>query len=206
MAEQKIIVVSELAPRLQGIETRAAQKFLKDYLAYENRLEAGEAQVLMRNCIDPVDLDILVQCSTDMKDIQVIRGLPAGANAERARRVQVGLVPITPRPLDLTPIPEEGKEVEVPVEVDFVPGGIPEVLYLSNAHVEHMLLHVLGPVDEIESLVALRLINMAKDPDFALIQVAVNYVRDWRDCLRWCRKFLPKEKVLVKYFLTKVFP
>ena len=40
MAQQKIVVVSEVAPRLESLDGVAARKFLRDYVAYEMHLEA----------------------------------------------------------------------------------------------------------------------------------------------------------------------
>ena len=57
---QKVIVVTEPAPRLKEFDGPAAMKFLRDCQAYENRLEDTEAQVQMRQCIDPVEVAIFL--------------------------------------------------------------------------------------------------------------------------------------------------
>ena len=72
MAERKIVVVSEQAPRLESIDALAARKFIKDYMAYEMRLEATEAQVPMKRLIEPDILQVLLDNSEDM-NVQVVR-------------------------------------------------------------------------------------------------------------------------------------
>ena len=39
MAEHKVVIVSELAPRLKKFSSAAARKFLREYVAFENRLD-----------------------------------------------------------------------------------------------------------------------------------------------------------------------
>jgi len=90
MAEQRVIVVSETAPRLLEFEAPAARKFLKDYLAYECRLDGHDAQVPMKRCLAPEDLETLIQCSEDMNGVRIVRTLPASEAA--AARVRVDLV------------------------------------------------------------------------------------------------------------------
>jgi hypothetical protein len=99
MAERKIVVVSELAPRLREFEAGAARRFLKEYVAYENRLEASEAQVPLKRCIEPEDLDTLMQCSEDMVGVRVIKKIPEGVDEARRNRVRVNIAPVTPRAL-----------------------------------------------------------------------------------------------------------
>lgn len=69
-----------------------------------------------------------------------------------------------------------------------------------------MLIHVLGPQDEMETNGILRAIRMPKDPAFSKLSTATGYVRDWKDALRWCRTHVPRGKVLVKSFLANVYP
>ncbi len=38
------------------------------------------------------------------------------------------------------------------------------------------------------------------------IVAATTYVRKWKDAMRWCTRFLPREKTLVKHFLAGVYP
>ena len=66
MAEQRVVVISEVAPKLTEFTGAAAKKFLRDYVAYENRLDATEAQIPLRRCLEPDDLETLLQCSEDM--------------------------------------------------------------------------------------------------------------------------------------------
>ena len=81
MAEQRVVVVSEVAPKLTVFDGPAARKFLRDYVAYENRLDATEAQVPLRRCLEPNDLETLLDCSEDLR-IEVVRE-PAAAQLLR---------------------------------------------------------------------------------------------------------------------------
>ena len=84
--------------------------------------------------------------------------------------------------------------------------GVPEVLYLSDAHVEMMLIHTFGPRTEFAATGILRAVKMVREPAFARLSIATTYVSDWKDAMRWCSKKLPCEKVLVEFFLENVFP
>ena len=211
MAERKIVVVSELAPRLREFEAGAARRFLKEYVAYENRLEASEAQVPLKRCIEPEDLDTLMQCSEDMVGVRVIKKMPEGVDEARRNRVRVNIAPVTPRALAVEMDSEdeggeEGAGGEESVEGETVPEGDPEVLYLSNAHIEMMLVHALGPADEAEASDILRAVKMPRDPPFSKLSTATSFVRDWKDAMRWCLRWLPRDKILTKFFLANVQP
>jgi hypothetical protein len=93
---------------------------------------------------------------------------------------------------------EDGEEEETE--------GVPVVPYLSNAHIEAMLLQELGPYNETESVAILREIKMPRDAAYQDIVAATSYVRKWKDAMRRCRRFLPHEKKLVKHFLAGVYP
>ena len=62
MASHQVIVISELAPRLQSFDAEAAQKFVIEYFSHRNRVGAGQAVVPMSSQIDPSDLDTLLGC------------------------------------------------------------------------------------------------------------------------------------------------
>jgi hypothetical protein len=57
-----------------------------------------------------------------------------------------------------------------------------------------------------ESTQILNDITMSKDPAFSRLGIATNYVREWKEALRWCKNFLPPGKALVKLFLRRVVP
>ena len=81
MAEQKIVVVSEVAPRLESLDGVAARKFLRDYVAYEMRLEATESQVPMKRCIEPEALTVLIIDNSEDWDVIVERPRAVGRAA-----------------------------------------------------------------------------------------------------------------------------
>lgn len=54
---------------------------MRKYKAYQNKLVKTEAQVQMRQFLDPMDLEALLQCSEDMEGMEVVRR----AETERRR-------------------------------------------------------------------------------------------------------------------------
>ena len=84
MATQRVVIVTELAPKLKEFDGPAPMKFLKDYEAYENRIEDMKTLVTMRQCIEPGDLEALLQCSEDMEGVEVIRRGETGLHGARA--------------------------------------------------------------------------------------------------------------------------
>jgi hypothetical protein len=80
------------------------------------------------------------------------------------------------------------------------------VIRMSNAHIELMLIHVLGPSSDTEATNVLRRTRMSDDPPFTKLYAATSYVQEWKVAMRWCRQYLPREKVLIKFFLAKVKP
>ena len=234
MAEQRVVVVSEVAPKLTVFDGPAARKFLRDYVAYENRLDATEAQVPLRRCLEPNDLETLLDCSEDLR-IEVVRE-PAAAAAAPAEPVAAAAAPAEPaaaaaagrargrlprrniqtplRDLELeaedppnagVPAPEGGADAaDAGGEHEEV--AVDRVVRLSNAHIEAMLVHVLGPESVMDSTQILQDITMSKDPAFSRLAMATNYVREWKEALRWCKNFLPPGKALVKLFLRRVVP
>ena len=225
MASSKVILVNEAAPYLEAFDGPAVRKHLRDFAAYQNRLGASEVSVSLCRTMDPEDLDSCIQTSEDMRGVKVLRRLPEGeANAKKRKKVLVNLSLMTPRKLDgleEEEKKEEGKKSEekndrvlnlelgddeVDDDAATVVEGEKEVLYLSDAYVEMMLIHALGPRTEFIATGILRSVKMSKEPAFARLSIATNYVRDWKDALRWCSRKLPREKVLVEYFLENVIP
>jgi hypothetical protein len=78
------------------------------------------------------------------------------------------------------------------------------VVYLSNAHVEAMLMKVFGPRSAEQSAVLFRAIRMpeikqdGRGSSFANLSVAMVYVRKWRETLRWCARQLPRSHNICK--------
>ena len=246
MAEQRVIVVSEVAPKLTEFTGAAAKKFLRDYVAYENRLDATEAQMPLRRCLDPDDLETLIQCSEDMT-IEVVRepaeataapaelaeatataaarAREATATAAASAREATTTAAVTaretaaaargrgrpPRRNVQTPL-RDLREEEEPTRTEAAEGDSSDdevplrdrVVRLSNAHIEAMLVHVLGPESTVEATRLLQDVKMSKDPAFSRLGIAANYVREWKDTLRWCKNFLPPGKAMVKTFLRNV--
>ena len=197
MAERQIIVVSEVAPRLSVFATEAARTFLRDYVSYENRLGVNEVKIQMKKCMEPDDLDTLLECSEPLEGFTVVRELPAAGPARDRVRVDIQS-PIAP--VSLARSMDEERDDEEEEERESV------VLYLSNAHIEAMLVQTLGPHSEEESSSILRAIKMPKEEAYSSLVLATTYVRKWKDGLRWCKRYLPRNKTLVKFFTGNVFP
>ena len=111
----------------------------------------------------------------------MLRRLPEGkANAKKRKKVLVNLSLMTPRKLDgLEEVKKrkkkkrrkndrvlilEGGDDEVDDDAETVVEGDKEVLYLSDAHVEMMLIHALGPRTEFIATGILRSVKMSKEP------------------------------------------
>jgi hypothetical protein len=219
--------------RLKEFSSVAARKFLREYVAYENRLDATEAQTPLRRCLEPDDLETLLQCSTNMR-CEVVREAPAATAGPTATASARGAgssstsapAPVTTRETRarasrtarsavLTPMrslgrlretsdDESGEEHQREDEEDV---DVPDrVVWMSNAHIEMMIVHVLGPEDQTETSRILRDIKMAKESPFLRLGQATNYVRDWKDALRWCKNYLPRQKAMIKFFLGNVMP
>lgn len=187
MADQRVIVVSESAPKLKELESAAAKRFLSEYAAYENRLEFSDSRVSMKRCLEPEDLSTLLECSDDLA-LQVV------ANEEEKDAAEVQM---------------RGGDVDVDDDSESgttrsLNDGV--VVRLSNEHVMAMLIHVLGPADSTEVGTILRGIRMSKELPFSRLMVATNYVRDWKNALSWGRMWRPKDKALIKLFLAGVYP
>jgi hypothetical protein len=167
---------------MTAFESEYARCFLKEYLSYELRLNNAEAKIPMRQCLTPGDLETLLECVEGM-DVEVVRQMPEGAAANEVRvEMQTPIAPVR-----LAPAMAE--EVAEGDEVSDDGSTVPErrriqVLYLSNAHIEQMLIHALGPADVPEACAILRVIKMAKDVPFTKLSTATAFIREWKDGLR----------------------
>ena len=197
MATQRVVVVTELAPKLKEFDGPAAMKFLKEYEAYENRMEDTEAQVTMGHCIEPVDLEALLQCSEDMEGVEIVRRGGTGREGARTEiRAPRNDCPIAALGLEEEQGDEEDENEEgEAVTTPDVP-VLKRVVCLSNAHIELMLIHVLGPASDTEATNILRRTRMSDDAPFAKLSAATSYVQEWKVAMRWCWQFLPRQKAL----------
>ena len=117
--------------------------------------------------------------------------------------------------LDVEPSDEAKEEklgrVQAPVTRGTASGRL-VVVYLSDAHVEAMLMKVFGPRNAEQAATLFRAIRMEKvktnesGSSFANLSVAMMYVRKWREAIRWCARQMPRARTLVKIFISSVFP
>jgi len=156
MTERQIIVVSEVAPRLRELSPEAARTFLREYRSYENRLGVNETKMAMKRCIEPSDLDTLMDLTYPLRGYTVVKDLPPEGPQRERVRIEV-LSPIVPTSLTET-LDEDNDEDED--EVETVPAGTPVLLHMSNAHIEAMILQELGPQSDEESTDILKKIRM----------------------------------------------
>ena len=200
--EHQIIVVSEVAPRLRVFETEPAKEFLREYGSYENRLNPNEGKKQMSKCMEPGDLLTLQTLAEPLEGYLLVYELPPAG--EERDRVRVDMQsPI--RPVNLAAaIREEDEDDEEEEEEE--ERDIPMILYNSNAHIELMILRVLGPQSQEESILILKKIKMPKDSTYGSLAVAAVFMRQWAEGVRWCAAFLPREKSLVKIFLANIYP
>ena len=203
MAEHQIIVVSEVAPRLRELSTEAARTFLREYRSYENRLGVNETKMMMKRCIEPADLDTLMDLTYPLRGYSVVRELPPEGPQREKVRIEV-LSPIVPT--NLTETLDEDDEEEDDEE-ETIETGIPVLLHMSNAHIEAMILQEMGPQSDEESTDVLKKIRMNPEAvSYSSMTLATTYVRDWRESLQWCSAHLPRQRTLVKLFLERIYP
>ena len=88
MTERKIAIVSELAPQLLEFESEEVRKHLRDYAAYDNRLDIEtEVAIPLLRTMDKEMLDSCLQLSYDMTGVKAVRRLPEGeANLKNSER------------------------------------------------------------------------------------------------------------------------
>jgi hypothetical protein len=202
MTERQIIVVSEVAPRLRELSSEAARTFLREYRSYENRLGVNETKMSMKRCIEPSDLDTLLDLTYPLVGYSVVRELPPEGPQREKVRSEV-LSPIVPTNLSET-LEEDNNEDE---EEETVVEGVPVLLHMSNAYIEAMLLQELGPQSDEESTDVLKKIRMnPKAVAYSNMVLATTYVREWKDALQWCAAHLPRQRALVKLFLERIYP
>ena len=193
MAEKRIVVVSEVAPQLLELESGPVRKHLRDYAAYRNRVDGEmEVPVPLKRTMDTELLDSCIQLSFNMTGVRVVRKLPEGAaNAKKRKKVLTDLSLMTPVKLDrideeekekkekksssrilLVGEDEDGDDDEESDSETVAEGEDQQVLYLSDAHVELMLMHALGPKDVFASIAILNAVKMQREEPFAKLSVA----------------------------------
>ena len=97
MADRRIIVISELAPRLKNLKPVQVREFLSEYFSYQNRTDESEMVSAMRSLINPHDLDTLVMCfRPDWWCRLVKKRLTTNVVSERERRRAELQTPMTP--------------------------------------------------------------------------------------------------------------
>lgn len=99
MTSHQVVVVSELAPRLDSFDAGAAQKFLRDYFSYRNRVGVGQAVVPMSSQIDPSDLDTLLDMFVPRGWCRVIGDPSEKAEVEARKFIDSLKTPMTPASL-----------------------------------------------------------------------------------------------------------
>ena len=202
MSSLRVAVVSKQAPGLKSLDSSAARKFLRDYISYEHvhiRLDESEAQVPMKRCIEHEDLTVLQDNSVDLP-VEVVK-VARGAATTRTRIT----TPLTHMSAGGAIIQERVENEEEKREEEDE-DSLDSVLYMSNAHIEEMVLHVLGPRTPHDSLSILREVNMAEDAPFTKWGTATNYAREWKETMQWCKHQLPLQKVMVEQFLKPIKP
>ena len=96
MADSRIILISEKAPRLESLDTEDVRKFLRDYFSYQNRVDESEVVSPLRALIDPHDKDTLKACFYEKGWCRLIsRKTTAEVSARDRRRAELQ-TPMTP--------------------------------------------------------------------------------------------------------------
>ncbi len=85
MTERQIIVVSE------ELSSEAARTLLREYRSYENRLGVNETKMAMKRCIEPSDLDTLMDLTYPLIGYSVVRELRSVRKSEAKSCLRVSL-------------------------------------------------------------------------------------------------------------------
>jgi hypothetical protein len=62
--------------------------------------------------------------------------------------------------------------------------GLPNIVPLSNAHIELMLIQLVGPKNSDQVVLLMKQIRMEKHPEDINMSLAADYIRRWKDVAR----------------------
>jgi hypothetical protein len=196
--EQQFIAVTERAPRLAKLDAVLAQKFLREYASYLNRV-AGGGIVAMARCLERDDLDELVDATDGIFEILLPGPVGAAQGEVVAGEAEEG---------QDAGSEEEDEDSTVNSSVAPVGARGPQrFVRLSDEHVTAMLVWLLGPADIVEAGALFRKLKMPHDEvAFTSVMQATSYTRAWKVTEEWCELHLPNERALVKLFIKGIYP
>ena len=84
--------------------------------------------------------------------------------------------------------------------------GLPNIVPLSNAHIELMLVQLVGPKNSDQVVLLMKQVRMEKNPEDINMSLAADYIRRWKAVARWGRRHLPKQKAMIRAFTEGVCP
>ena len=63
--------------------------------------------------------------------------------------------------------------------------GLPNIVPLSNAHIELMMVQLVGPQDSDQVVALMKQVRMVKNLEDINMSLAADYIRRWKDVARW---------------------
>ena len=183
MAGRQVIVVKDAPPRLEKLDEESVRNFIREFSDYEEQQEDGEGRTPMKKCLAAGFLPMLLESSKATTRFRVVRTLPTGGPQRDQVRVELQ-TPIAPKKLvevveedevreaKKSSSTQEGRKLDFETEakrsaVKMKEPELPIVLYLSNAHVEAMLIELFGPRSRSEAARLMQAIKM-DETDFLL--------------------------------------
>ena len=205
---------------------------MKQYVTFLNFQGPGEMPLDMQQLVDTGLLMMMYKLTKNVPEIPVIASLPKNGKAREQVRedLQTPMTPLLKNSGKKKNVEEKKLETSDGVKLDFNQSEILEektsvrfasserdnvelvsqpFLQWSNAHIEAMILHLLGPSDCDEAASIFEAIIMSEDEVMnkkTAMAAAWEYTRKWEEMLSWCSRYLPHPKALVKTFLANLQP
>ena len=179
----------------------------------------------MVDCIHGDILAMALQITQGV--LPVVEEMPEGSEKDYVRvSLQTPLTPtVSKTPLRETEATEEEKKASSGVRLNFEETetkkalrfeesekkkeefeGPRPYLYLSDAHVEAMLIHWVGPRSVDAATKFMEGITMPSDCTLNDVTAAGEYLMRWKEAMRWCSAHLPHRKTIVTTFIDGIYP
>ena len=226
MSKSHVIVVREPPPRLEKLSPGTVLTFFREYSFFGIKHgRGGKVDVQMVDCIHGDILAMALQITQGV--LPVVEEMPEGSEKDYVRvSLQTPLTPtVSKTPLRKTGTTEEEKKASSGVRLNFEETetkkalrfeesekkkeefeGPRPYLYLSDAHVEAMLIHWVGPRSVDAATKFMENITMPSDCTLNDVTAAGEYLMKWKEAMRWCSAHLPHRKTIVTTFIDGIYP
>ena len=220
-------------PFLEELSSEACRQFFREFSTLrikekKRKVKEGTQETQMADAVAGGILQMMLTLTARV--FEVVEELPEGAAGQRVRvELQAPLTPQVTKTPQKTPQPSlgstESRAASSGVRLNFdetatkavrfakeetkeegARNGPPQYLYLSDAHIEAMILRLVGPRSVDASTAFMKKIRMPDEDFFGDFAAAGAYIQEWNEALQWCSAYLPHKKTLIKNFLGGVHP